>query len=150
MMKKVVLSAAVVFTFLAYALHQQQEGASAVGNVVPPTPSQNTNAAPISANSTITTASTYKDGKYTGDSTDAFYGNVQVQAVISGGKISDVIFLDHPHDRQTSEEINQQAMPFLKQEAIAAQSANVDIISGATQTSQAFRISLASALAKAK
>lgn len=92
----------------------------------------------------------YKNGQYTGISADAYYGNIQVRAVISGGKLSDVIFLDYPHDRGTSIAINSQAMPYLKSEAIAAQSAQVDIVSGATDSSSAFVQSLASALSQAK
>jgi uncharacterized protein with FMN-binding domain len=46
--------------------------------------------------------------------------------------------------------INKEAMPYLKQEAIAAQSTNVDIVSGATDSSMAFQESLGSALALAK
>lgn len=91
----------------------------------------------------------YKDGNYTGDVADAFYGNIQVQAVISGGKLTDVIFLQYPNDRQTSVEINTQAMPMLKSEALSAQSAAVDGVSGATDSSHAFIQSLGSALAKA-
>lgn len=92
----------------------------------------------------------YKNGQYIGSSADAFYGFVQVKAVISGGKIVDVQFLSYPSDRSTSRQINSQAMPYLTQEAIAAQSANVDIVSGATDTSQAFIQSLQSALNQAK
>ncbi len=92
----------------------------------------------------------YKDGVYTGSVQDAYYGNVQVQATVSGGKITGVQFLQYPNDRSTSIYINSQAMPYLQQEAIAAQSANIDIVSGATDTSQAFVQSLASALAQAK
>lgn len=92
----------------------------------------------------------YKDGSYKGDSIDAYYGNVQVLAVISGGKIKDVQFLDYPKGRQTSVRINERAMPYLTSEAIVAQDSNVDTVSGASFTSAAFRKSLASALVKAK
>lgn len=92
----------------------------------------------------------YKDGTYIGNVADAYYGNVQVKIDITGGKIADVIFLQYPNDRQTSVEINNQAMPYLKSEAIQAQNASVDGVSGATETSQAFIESLASALAQAK
>jgi len=92
----------------------------------------------------------YKDGTYTGSSADAYYGNVQVQAIVSGGKLTDVQFLDYPQSHGTSVYINQQAMPYLTQEAIQAQNANVNIISGATFTSQAFVQSLGDALAQAK
>ncbi len=92
----------------------------------------------------------YKDGVYTGSVADAYYGLVQVQATIKNGLITNVAFLSYPNDRSTSVYINSQAMPMLTQEAIQAQSANVDIISGASATSGAFQQSLASALALAK
>jgi uncharacterized protein with FMN-binding domain len=92
----------------------------------------------------------YKDGSYTGSVADAYYGNVQVKAIISGGKLTGVTFLQYPNTHSTSVMINQQAMPYLQQEAVTAQSANVQIISGATFTSQAFQQSLQSALGQAK
>ena len=91
----------------------------------------------------------YRDGSYTGASTDAYYGNIQVKVVVSGGKISDVQFLDYPQDRSNSVRINTYAMPLLKSEAIKVQSANVDGVSGASFSSAAFKKSLASALAQA-
>lgn len=92
----------------------------------------------------------YKNGTFTGVSADAYYGNVQVEAVVQSGKISDVVFLDYPQDRSTSIRINTYAMPLLTSEAIQAQNANVDVVSGATATSGAFVQSLSSALAQAK
>jgi uncharacterized protein with FMN-binding domain len=92
----------------------------------------------------------YKDGSYTGSVQDAFYGNIQVQAVISGGRITNVIFLQFPNDNRTSQYVNSQADPMLTQEAIQVQSAKVDIVSGASASSQAFQASLADALSQAK
>jgi uncharacterized protein with FMN-binding domain len=92
----------------------------------------------------------YVDGSYTGSAADAYYGYVQVQVAVSGGKITDVQFLQYPNDRNTSRYINSQAMPILKSEAIQAQSAQVDGVSGASDTSAAFQESLASALSQAK
>ena len=92
----------------------------------------------------------YKDGTYVGFSADAYYGYIKVKAIIKDGELSDVIFLDHPQDRRTSISINNYAMPALKTEAIKAQNANVSTVSGATDSSIAFRESLASALAQAK
>lgn len=92
----------------------------------------------------------YTDGTYTGSVVDAYYGLVQVQVVIQGGKLATVNFLQYPSDRRTSQQINGQAMPLLKSEAIAAQSANVSGVSGASYTSAAFIESLGNALAKAK
>lgn len=99
---------------------------------------------------TPTPSGMYKDGTYTGGVADAFYGNIQVQAVITGGRLTDVVFLQYPNDNGTSISINTQASVYLKQEAIAAQSANVNIVSGASDSSIAFQQSLASALAQAK
>ena len=96
------------------------------------------------------TTGSYKDGSYTGSVQDAFYGNIQVRAVISGGKITDVIFLQFPNDNRTSQYINSQADPMLKQEAIQAQSAQINGVSGASASSQAFQASLADALSQAK
>jgi len=73
-----------------------------------------------------------------------------VQAVVQNGQLTAVRFLQYPNDRRTSQEINQQAMPLLQQEAIAAQSGQVDIVTGATDSSQAFQLSLTSALAQAR
>lgn len=97
------------------------------------------------------TLGTYRDGTYTSPVEDAYYGNLQIVVTITGGKIADVgvPFLQYPNDRGTSIEINSIAMPYLKQEAISAQSANVQIISGATATSEAFRTALSSVLTKA-
>ena len=93
-----------------------------------------------------TAAGQYKDGQYTGPQVDAYYGWVQVQAIIVHGQISDVKFLQYPNHRNTSVEINNQAMPWLTQEAVQVQNANVDLITGATLTSQAFVQSLQAAL----
>ncbi|MBU6490859.1 FMN-binding protein [Patescibacteria group bacterium] len=105
-------------------------------------------AMPVSSAS-VSAKSAYKDGAYIGSMADAYYGTIEVQATIRNGSLADVAFLSYPNDRGTSRFINGQAMPMLTQEAISAQSANVDIISGATDTSLAFRQSLASALEKA-
>ncbi len=108
--------------------------------------------APSSSTSTTTTPSSgqYKNGNYTGSAYDAYYGSVQVKAVITNGQLSDVQFLQWPNDRRTSQNINNRATVALRQEAIQAQSAYVNIVSGATDTSQAFMQSLSSALAQAQ
>jgi uncharacterized protein with FMN-binding domain len=91
-----------------------------------------------------------KNGTFTGSPADAFYGMIQVQATISNGKITNIQFLQAPNDRGTSIAINEQADPMLAQEAIQAQSATVNIVSGATDSSMAFIQSLQSAISQAK
>lgn len=91
----------------------------------------------------------YKDGVYKGSSSYVYFGNVQVAVTIAKGRISNVKFLQFPNTHATSVYINQQAMPYLKQEAIKAQTSKVQIISGATFTSEGFIQSLQNALKKA-
>ncbi len=116
----------------------------------------NTTTQPSTSNSQTQTSSnssgntSYKNGKYTGSVQDAYYGNVQVQAVISNGKLSDVSILQYPNDNSTSQMINSQAIPYLTQEALQAQNANISGVSGASATSPAFIASLTDALSQAK
>ncbi len=99
-----------------------------------------------------TTAATalYKDGQYDGNAADAYYGLVQVRAIVQGGKLTDVVFLSYPNDRSQSIEINTYATPILKAEAIKVQSAKVNMVTGATNTSRAFINSLTTALSQAQ
>src|SRR5258708_30993819 len=93
----------------------------------------------------------YKDGTYTGIVGNASqYGDIQVQAIIVGGKITDIKFLQFPTGGGHTAEVTAFAEPALKQEAITAQSANVNIVSGATQDTEGFIQSLQSALDQAK
>ncbi len=91
----------------------------------------------------------YADGTYTGPVVDAYYGLMQIQAIITGGRLTSIKVLRYPNDRRTSIYINRQALPMLRDEVIRAQSANVDIISGATLSSEAFIRSLGAAMRKA-
>ena len=105
---------------------------------------------PTPSKTATRSAGQYKDGSYIGPEVNAFYGLLKVQVIIQNGKIADVQFLEYPNDRRTSVRINNIAIPYLQQEAIQAQSANVNIITGATLTSEAFIRSFQSALAQAK
>ncbi|MEO8756591.1 MAG: FMN-binding protein [Devosia sp.] len=91
----------------------------------------------------------YIDGTYTGPAVDAYYGTIQMQAVVKGGRLAGVKVVKYPSDRQTSVAINRQALPMLRDEVVAAQSGQVDIISGATLTSRAFIKSIEGALQQA-
>ena len=84
-----------------------------------------------------------------GDPFDNQYGTVQVRVTLRGHQILDVTALQMPTDRQRSAEISQQAEPILQQEVLHAQSAQIDIVGGASYTSQSYAQSLQSALDKA-
>lgn len=105
---------------------------------------------PPTATSAPAVAALYKDGQYTGPVVDAYWGNVQVAATIQNGRLQDVQFLEYPRDRRTSARINSVAVPYLTTESLQAQSADVDLITGATLTSRAFVMSLNSALREAR
>jgi len=92
----------------------------------------------------------YKDGTYTGSVADAVYGKLQVVATISSGMITDVTWPVYPNSGGHTIQVSASALPELKQEAIVSQSANVSVVSGATQDSEAFQQSLAAALAQAQ
>lgn len=115
-----------------------------------PFPSQVPSTATTTPTSSPTPKSGFKDGSYTGSVEDAFYGYIQVKAIISGGMLADIEFLQYPNDNRTSRGINEEALPILKSEAISAQSAQVDMVSGASDSSPAFIRSLSNALGQAK
>ncbi|HTJ69117.1 MAG TPA: FMN-binding protein [Actinospica sp.] len=118
-----------------------------------PTPSATASASASASTSTSTSAaktgSGGKNGTYTGAAESTQFGNVQVQAVISGGKLTNVVVLQVPDRGGYEGQIVQIALPELKSEALSAQSANIDVISGATYTSQGYAESLQSALDQA-
>jgi uncharacterized protein with FMN-binding domain len=76
------------------------------------------------------------------------YGAVQVKVTVSGGKIKQVTALQLPQSDAKSAQISQYAAPQLQSEALAAQSAQIDGVSGASYTSQSYATSLQSALDK--
>ncbi len=90
------------------------------------------------------------DGNYVGAREYAYYGYVQVAVVVQNGQIANVKVLEHPNDNGTSRYINSIAMPYLVQEAVQAQSQNINLISGATLSSMAFVKSLGTAISKAQ
>lgn len=139
-MKKFLLSISLIFIFIIYATQHKKEQKEIKFEQIPPN---------LSPTQTQTIGEKYKDGEYIGKITDAFYGKIQVKAIIKNGKLTDVKHLQYPNDRPTSTDINNAALPILTNEAIQAQSSQVDIVSGATDSSIAFKESLASALSQA-
>jgi uncharacterized protein with FMN-binding domain len=69
-----------------------------------------------------------------------------VKITVKNGKITDVTAVQYPTDNPRDQEINSYALPQLKSEALAAQGASIDTVSGATYTSDGYRQSLQSAL----
>jgi uncharacterized protein with FMN-binding domain len=114
-----------------------------------------TKKAPATASSSASTAvatnpapaSKGVSGTFVGPSVDANYGNVQVQITVKDGKITDATALQAPSGR--NDRWTNMALPILKKQTLAAQSANIQGASGASYTSYGWYTSLQGALAKA-
>jgi len=86
---------------------------------------------------------------YTGDAVTTRFGDVQVRITVQNGKITDSEVTQVPWNDRKDQEINSYAVPILNSETVAAQSANIDMVSGATYTSQGYIGSLQSAIDRA-
>ncbi|MFD4971014.1 FMN-binding protein [Streptomyces sp. NPDC058424] len=86
----------------------------------------------------------------TGETVQTRWGPVQVRVTLVGGRITDVTALAQPSGNPRDREISGYAIPQLRREALAAQSASIDTVSGATYTSDGYRRSLQSALDAAR
>ena len=84
-----------------------------------------------------------------GDAVDTRFGPVRVQITVTGGKVTAVDVLQVPNGERRDQLINSRAVPILNSEAVSAQSAKIDAVSGATVTSDAYIQSLQSAIDKA-
>ncbi|MFJ5532204.1 FMN-binding protein [Streptomyces sp. NPDC093261] len=82
----------------------------------------------------------------TGNSVQTRWGPVQVRVTVTSGRVTDVTAVDYPRDNPRDQEISSYALPQLRREVLAAQSANIDTVSGASYTSEGYRQSLQSAL----
>ncbi|MDM7889196.1 FMN-binding protein [Curtobacterium sp. RHCJP20] len=88
-------------------------------------------------------------GTFTGAAAQTRYGEVQVQITVADGTITDVTPLHLTDHDGRSVAISQQAAPILRQEALQAQSAQIQAVSGATFTSEGYTTSLQSAIDRA-
>jgi uncharacterized protein with FMN-binding domain len=88
-------------------------------------------------------------GTFTGDAVDTRWGPVQVEITVQGGKIVSARTVQVPANNSRDVEINDYAVPILDQEAVQADSAGIDAVSGATVTSEGYIGSLQSALDQA-
>jgi uncharacterized protein with FMN-binding domain len=84
-----------------------------------------------------------------GDAISTRYGDVRVRVIVSGGRLVDVQAVQLPSDRARSQAISGDAGPQLRNEALRAQSARINTVSGATYTSDGYAQSLQSALDRA-
>jgi uncharacterized protein with FMN-binding domain len=128
---------------LLFGYHTSTAGPAATSVIAPPV------AGSSSGSSSSNSSSTVGAKTYTGPSTDTRWGPVQVAITVSNGKITDVTVPVYPNGNGRDEEINAYALPILTQATLDSQDGNVDMISGATVTSQGYATSLQGALDKA-
>jgi uncharacterized protein with FMN-binding domain len=123
-------------------------GSTSGSAVATPSPTTGTGSASSTADpgTAAATNGAYKDGTATGSVISTRFGDVQVEVTISGGAISDVTALQLPNNDRRSQQIASAAEPVLREEALTAQSASIDVLSGATFTSEAYAKSLQAAL----
>jgi uncharacterized protein with FMN-binding domain len=117
---------------------------------------QSTLAAPADPGTVTSGGATGTDGTasttattVTGPSVDTRWGPVQVQITVDGGTVTDVEVVDYPSGNGKDQQINARALPVLVSETLDAQSADIDMVSGATVTSDGYIESLQGALDEA-
>ncbi|WP_329000506.1 FMN-binding protein [Kribbella sp. NBC_00709] len=156
-MKRIVLwflgtASAVV---LLFGYHTSTSGPQSTGPPVGSTPSSPPSSTPPST-STSTPSSGSSSGSTTGSSTvtgdvaQTQWGPVQVQLTVQAGKITAVSVPQYPNGNHRDAEINEYALPILINETVQAQSADIDMVSGATVTSDGYIRSLQSVLDQVK
>jgi uncharacterized protein with FMN-binding domain len=154
-MRRAIFAILSTIVALVMLLSFKTHGAVTAGSIAPPAavsggtsssdgattspPSSGSTSAPSSGTSSAAT-------KITGDAVDTRFGPVQVQITVASGKLTAVQAIVYPQENSRDQEINSYAIPQLNQEAAQAGSANIDMVSGATYTSDGYISSLQSAL----
>jgi len=143
-MKRIVLWLLSTLTavVLLFGYHTSTAGPASTSVVAPPV-------AGSSGTASGSNTSSSSSKTYTGPSTDTRWGPVQVAITVSDGKITDVTVPVYPNGNPKDQEINAYALPILTKATLASQDGSVDMISGATVTSQGYATSLQGALDEA-
>jgi uncharacterized protein with FMN-binding domain len=159
-MKKIVLwlmstlSALVLLFGYHTSTSSQASGSPASSAVAPISGTSGTSSSGTSASGSVSSGTTSSGAgsastTVTGDAADTRWGPVQVQLTIAGGTITDVSVVEYPTESGRDRQINARALPILIRETLDAQSSSVDMVSGATYTSEGYAQSLQSALDRA-
>ncbi len=149
-MKRIVLflMSTLTVVVLLFGYHTSTSSKAAGGDTVFVSTPRAGSSSPPTATTTGSAATTGSTSTVTGDAVDTRWGPVQVQLTVVSGKITSVAVVQYPNGNGRDQEINATALPVLVQETISAQSAKIDMVSGATVTSDGYLGSLQSALDK--
>jgi len=145
-LRRIVLASAATVSGMVLLLSLKPHSTPDVGLAVPaPSSSSSSGTSGGSGGSATTVSKTV-----TGDTIQTRWGPVQVKITVKSGKLTEVTAVQYPTDNPRDQEINSFALPRLRSEALQAQSADIDTVSGATYTSDGYRQSLQSALDSAR
>jgi uncharacterized protein with FMN-binding domain len=147
----IVATAAALFLLLSFKTHTQSApGSSPAAALGSPAPGGAGSGAATGAGAASAPAAGGGAGKtLTGKAWPTIYGPVQVKVTVAGGRVTAATAVAYPVDTPRDAQINAFAIPQLNKEAVAAGSAKIDTVSGATYTSGGYIGSLQSALDQA-
>jgi uncharacterized protein with FMN-binding domain len=142
-LRRIVLASAATVSGMVMLLSLKPHASPAAALALP-APTSSSSASSGSASATTGTKTV------TGDTIQTRWGPVQVRITIKNSRLTEVEAVTYPTDNPRDQEINSYAIPRLRSEALQAQSADIDTVSGATYTSDGYRQSLQSALDSAR
>jgi uncharacterized protein with FMN-binding domain len=142
-LRRIVLASAATVSGMVMLLSLKPHASPAAALALP-APTSSSSASSGSASATTGTKTV------TGDTVQTRWGPVQVRITIKNSRLTEVEAVTYPTDNPRDQEINSYAIPRLRSEALQAQSADIDTVSGATYTSDGYRQSLQSALDSAR
>ncbi|MCX5262707.1 FMN-binding protein [Streptomyces sp. NBC_00199] len=143
-LRRIVLAGAATVSGMVLLLSLKPHTAPGVAGLASPAPAGASGAPSGTAGSGGSAATGTRT--LTGDSVQTRWGPVQVRITLKDGKLTDVTAISYPQENPRDQQINSYAVPQLTREALTAQSADIDTVSGATYTSEGYRQSLQSAL----
>src|SRR4051794_3992982 len=149
----IVSTVAALVLLLSFKTHSPSAVATPPAAVSPSGTSADTSSSGSSSSGSSSSSSkkstSASSKSYTGDAAMTRYGPVQVQITVKSGAVTSVAATDYPMNDPRDAQINSYAIPQLNSEAASAGNANINMISGATYTSEGYLSSLQSALNKA-
>lgn len=148
-MRRVILAIVGTTAALVLILSFKTHGPASVTAPPAAVSSTGTSSGPTSSSSSSTASTSAGTKTVTGNAVDTQYGPVQVRVTVTNGKVTSATAVDYPQNSPRDQEINAYAIPTLNQEAAQTGTANIDMVSGATYTSEGYIQSLQSALNKA-
>ena len=148
-MKRVLFAFAGTVTGLVLLLSFKTQPTTTAAATPPAAVSGSGTASGTTSGTASGTSSGTASGTVDGDAADTRFGPVQVRITVENGKLTSVTAVEYPTENPRDQEINSYAVPVLNQEAVQAGNAGIDVVSGATYTSDGYVRSLQSALDKA-